>query len=263
MADITLKRDGNDLEFNKIKGTDTVMMHKRKRTYYKTISGVRIPSDKKRSPLESYIRCDTDLSHYHDVIDIPTTVFHHGFDYPVVALEAELMLQATAVTQVSIPGTVEKIPYCAFLHCTNLKTVILNEGIKILDDYAFSGCPFIHDIVLPDSIVQLTNKVFLDCENLTTVTLGENLKLLGAENFQSCPNITSVTCKAEIPPTCINPMQFTSWVYDNAVLKVSQFAIDKYRNAPGWSQFKTIEPMYVGRGPNDHPQWTKNDYISD
>ena len=101
------------------------------------------------------------------------------------------------------------------------------------DDYAFSGCPFIHDIVLPDSIVQLTNQVFLDCENLTTVTLGENLKLLGAENFQSCSNITSVTCKAEIPPTCINPIQFTSWVYDNAVLKVSQFSIDKYRNAPG------------------------------
>lgn len=261
MADISIKSCGNDLEFNKIKGTETVKMHKRQRTYYKTISGVRIPGDKKRSPYTSHTLCDTDMSHYHDAIEIPEKVYHHGYGYTVAALEEELMIQATALTQITIPGTIEKIPVKAFLHCINLSHVIMKEGIKILDDFAFSGCPFLHDIVIPDSVVQLTNHVFFADKNLTTITLGENLKLLGSKNFTSCPNITSVICKAEIPPTCIDEDQFDSYVFDDVVLKVSQFGLNEYRRAPMWSKFKRIEPIYVGRPPGDHPHTIKSDYI--
>ena len=268
MADIKLKQtnDGytNDLEFNIIKGTFHVKMHKRQRTYYKTISGVKIPSNKKRSPVDHPSSCDTDLSHYHHAIEIPESVFKNGAYYTVVGLEPELMVQGTAVTQVSIPGTVERIPLCAFFHCINMEKVEMKEGIRVIDNLAFSGCPNIHDIVVPGSVVQLCDYVFYKCQNLTTVTLGEELRLLGTEVFYDCPNITTVTCKAEEPPTFVNPFNaFDNMIYERAVLKVSQFALDKYRNAPVWKQFKTIQPMFVGRAEGDHPQTTKYDYISD
>lgn len=124
MADITIKQtiDGytNDLEFNKIKGTYQVRMHSRKRSNYKTIPGVRIPSSKKRSPEDHPSSCDTDLSHYHHVIEIPETVVKKGSIYTVAGLDNELMVQGIAVTKVSIPGSVERISSCAFLHCINL-----------------------------------------------------------------------------------------------------------------------------------------------
>ena len=268
MADISIKQTingiTNDLEFNKIKGTFTVKMHCRKRSYYKTIPGVKIPSDKKRRPEDHPSSCDTDLSHYQHVIEIPENVFKNGAYYTVVGLENELMVQGTAVTQVSIPGTVERIPLCAFFHCINLEKVELKEGIRVIDNLAFSGCPNIHDIVIPGSVVQLCDYAFYKCQNLTTVTLGEELRLLGRGVFNDCPNITTITCKAEEPPTFINPLYaFDTLIYEKAVLKVSQFALDKYRNAVTWNQFKNIEPMFVGRPEGDHPQWTKYDLISD
>ena len=268
MADISIKQsvDGhiNDLEFNIIRGTFYAVMHTRRRTNYKTIRGVKIPNEKVRRPYDPPSSCDTDLSHYHDVIDIPSTVLKNGADYTIVGLEDELMMQGIAVTQVSIPGTVERISDRAFFHCINLQKVTMYEGIKTIGSNAFCGCPNIHDIVVPDSVVQMGDAVFLICQNLTTVTLGEQLRVLGAVVFRDCPNITTVTCKAENPPTFLDINNaFSPEVYERAVLKVSQYSIDKYRNAPVWGLFKNIEPMYVGRGPNDHPQWTKNDYISD
>lgn len=268
MADITIKQTingyTNDLEFNKIKGTFNVKMQRRKRSCYKTIPGVRIPSDKKRGPEDPPSSCDTDLSHYHHSIDIPESVFKNGIYYTVVGLDNELMVQGTAVTNVCIPGTVERIPLCAFFHCINLELVGMKEGIRIIENLAFSGCPNIHDTYIPDSVVQLCDYVFYKCQNLTTVTLGKELRLLGSGVFNGCPNITTVTCKAEEPPTFVNPLYaFDALIYERAVLKVSQFALDKYRNAPVWNQFRNIEPMFVGRAEGDHPQKTKYDYISD
>lgn len=268
MADISIKQniDGNvnDLEFIILRGTSNAVMHTRRRTYYKTIRGVKIPKEKQRLPYDPPSSCDTDLSHYHDVIDIPATVFKNGVDYTIVGMENELMMQGIAVTQVSIPGTVERISDRAFFHCINLQKVTLSEGLKSIGSNAFCGCPNIHDIVVPDSVMQMGDAVFLKCQNLTTVTLGEQMRVIGGVVFRDCPNITAVTCKAEIPPTFMFlDNAFTPEVYEHAVLKVPQQSIDKYRNAPIWSLFKNIEPMYVGRGPNDHPQWTKNDIIGD
>ncbi|MBR6264446.1 MAG: leucine-rich repeat domain-containing protein [Prevotella sp.] len=268
MADIkmvqTINGCANDLEFNKIKGTYTVIMHCRKRSNYKTIPGVAIPSSKKRGPEDHPSSCDTDLSHYHDVIEIPETFFYKGSYYTVVGLDRELMVQGTAVTQVSIPGTVERISLCAFFHCINLERVEMKEGIRVIDNLAFSGCPNIHDIVVPGSVVQLCDYAFYKCQNLTTVTLGKELRLLGSGIFNDCPNITTVTCKAEEPPTFMNPLYaFDAHIYEKAVLKVSQFALNKYRNAPVWCQFNKIEPMFVGRPEGDHPHTIKMDLIGD
>lgn len=244
-ADISIKQKGynetNDLEFNIIRGTSNVIMHARKRSYYKTIRGVAIPPEKKRGPHALPSSCDTDLSHYRDYIDIPGMFIHKGRTYTVVAMDPELMLQGIAVFGVTIPGTIEAISEFAFFHCINMDRAIMNEGTKMICQYAFSGCPNLHDIVIPNSVLQIENNAFYFCQNLTTVTLGENLKLMGANAFDNSPNITKVICRAAEPPTLFNPGNtFHVSIFNRAELLVPSGSETKYMNAPGWGLFGNI-----------------------
>lgn len=244
-ADISFKQkvrnEVNDLEFNIIRGSGNVIMHARRRKYYKTIRGVVIPAEKQKGPQTPPSSIDTDLSHYRDYIEIPEEFNYKGGRYTVVGIDPELMLQGIAVLGVTIPGTVEAISQFAFFHCINLHRVVMNEGTKKICLYAFGGCPNLHDIVIPDSVLQIENCAFYFCQNLTTVTLGENLKLVGENVFDNSINITKVICRAAEPPTLYDPeTAFHPYTYNHAELLVPSGSVNEYRNAPGWEKFESI-----------------------
>ena len=39
-----------------------------------------------------------------------------------------------------------------FDECNSLKKVVLNEGLKVIDNYAFQGCASLEDLVIPPSV---------------------------------------------------------------------------------------------------------------
>ena len=124
-ADITIKQNDNDLEFNKIKGRpNEVYMHRRHVRHH--------PSYKCPPPGN-----DGTQSHYHGEIDIPSEVKDkNGNVYTVTQLgkiNEPVMDQATDLKTVSIPGTVKTIYTLSFSGCIRLISVKLNEGLKEID----------------------------------------------------------------------------------------------------------------------------------
>ena len=237
-VDIKKKQDGNDLEFNIIKGTRNVEMHRRKRKYYKTIPGVIILREKEAPGAHPPSRLDTDMSHDHGYIEIPKTVEHKGLYYTVTQLEASLMKQGVDVYGIKIPGTVETIPSEAFLNCWRLEYAKLEEGIKMIDYFAFGGCYTLREVVFPDSLKYLGQWSFVMCENLTSITLGRGLRNM-VSTFQLCPNIRTIISKAETPPSMAEHT-FDKEIFENAVVHVPAEFIPNYRDDYYWKDFKTI-----------------------
>lgn len=242
MADIKIKACDNDLEFNKIKGSHDVVMHRRTRKYYETIPGIRIDSLHKAFPT---VFEPTNLSHYHGKIIIPSRVSYKGEPYTVRYLEDELMMQANKIEEISIPGTVREISEFAFCNCYYMTKATLNEGTLRINRFAFAGCYDLREINVPDSVTIIEANAFWCCKNLTTVVLGTGLKSIGQTVFDDDRFISTVICKAVDPPKCPatndkNNDVFDTDAYNGATLKVPSGSIEKYRNANGWKRFKKI-----------------------
>ena len=62
--------------------------------------------------------------------------------------------------------TASDIGYSAFVDCISLKDVILNEGVKKIDENAFVGCTSLTVIEIPKSATEIAGSAFIRCDQL-------------------------------------------------------------------------------------------------
>lgn len=77
------------------------------------------------------------------------------------------------ITSVELPSTVRRIGQNAFLSCTSLESIILNEGLERIEDSAFSGCSSLTSISLPSTVNYIHAYTFDDCIGLQTMNVAE------------------------------------------------------------------------------------------
>ena len=85
-------------------------------------------------------------------------------------------LSNNTVTSVVIPEGVEIVEKFAFYNCNALKTVTLPESCKTINHYAFSGCDVLTDVNF-EYVTVIGTSAFSNCESLTCDNVGgANLK---------------------------------------------------------------------------------------
>ena len=84
----------------------------------------------------------------------------------------EHAFRGTAVTNVTIPGTVKVIETRAFTGCDDLEILTIAEGVQTIDGYAFANCPKLTLVTLPDSIREMGAEAFRDCPNIQVTYRG-------------------------------------------------------------------------------------------
>ena len=67
---------------------------------------------------------------------------------------------SSALVSIRIPGSVSRIPVLCFSSCAGLKTVILEEGIRQIDQQAFIHCPELKCVYLPVSLRKISRSAF-------------------------------------------------------------------------------------------------------
>jgi len=87
---------------------------------------------------------------------------------PGTAKIASGACRKTGLETVTIPGSVWFIGSYAFYNCQNLKTIHLPEGVRLIDNCAFSGTA-IEEITLPESLNTLHDSAFSGCTNLKKI----------------------------------------------------------------------------------------------
>ena len=81
----------------------------------------------------------------------------------------------------------------------------------------------------------------IDC--LTSVTLPVSINLINEYAFGDCPNLRFIKCNGSVPPSAYDD-SFDDKVYQNTTLYVPRDAVEAYRYATGWKNFKNIVGHY-------------------
>lgn len=114
-----------------------------------------------------------------------------------------------SLSELFIPSNVQIIEEYAFTKCSNLKSIVLSEGLSVIskgmcsmcaslssvsipnsvvsiESLAFSWCEDLRSIIIPNSVVSIGSCAFSNCKNLSTVVLSNSLVSIGSQCFEYC-----------------------------------------------------------------------------
>lgn len=87
----------------------------------------------------------------------------------------------------------------AFRNNIILKKVNIPEGVKVLDDFSFSGCTSLETVSLPNSLVRLGYEAFRECYSLTEIVIPYNVEKIGDYCFYKCHNLANIVVLSSVP----------------------------------------------------------------
>ena len=103
-------------------------------------------------------------------------------------------------TELSVHHSVVAIPDFAFFERSNLKKVVLCEGLRIIGERSFQNCLALESIKIPSTVIEINHGAFVDCNELKKVELSEGLVTVGSYAFNSCRSLERI----KVPSSVIN-----------------------------------------------------------
>ena len=102
--------------------------------------------------------------------------------------------------KIEIPGIVEvdgiqknvgDIDRAAFIG-SDIKEVIIHEGLKLIEEEAFCNCRKLTKVRLPDSLEAIHAFAFYGCSSLKQIIIPRNVKYLVIGSFGGCTNLKDI-----------------------------------------------------------------------
>jgi hypothetical protein len=122
-----------------------------------------------------------------------------------------------------------------FVDCPALKTLDLPE-VKEIGPYSLCGNKSLTEIDCDsDSLLEIIS-IGSRNESLNTVRISESVQNI-SNSFNECPLLTTIYCKAVIPPTL---QESFNQIPDDAVIYVPAESVEAYQTAQGWSAFASL-----------------------
>ena len=129
------------------------------------------------------------------------------------------------INSIRIPKSVRRIKEGAFSSCSDIVSIIVEEGnlhydsrdncnaiietdtntvivgcqntilpnsITIVGNHAFSGCSSLESIIIPKGVISIGQSAFSGCTSLTSILLSDTIKTISAYAFWSCSSLSSI-----------------------------------------------------------------------
>ena len=133
------------------------------------------------------------------------------FDHDENEFEYEVQRDGTAeitgfiggAAELDIPSEIDghivtRIGYRAFYGCHNIKSVIIPDTVKYIDEDAFCGCTSLVDISIPDSVIEIGEGAFGYCTSLSEITLPNKIGNVEKSLFLGCEALTEIIIPASV-----------------------------------------------------------------
>lgn len=111
---------------------------------------------------------------------------------------------------------------------TNIKSVIIENGVTSIGNYAFRSCDALTNITIPNSVTNIGHNAFWGCKRLTNITIPDSVTNIGGYAFDKCKRLTSITIPNSV--TTIGNLAFTdckrltSVTIGNSVTTINEMA---------------------------------------
>lgn len=123
----------------------------------------------------------------------------------ITAIRSALIAKPDIKVNLDLSGTtgLTEIPDFAFFDeielvaCEALAGIVLPQGIKSINQYAFRDCSNLTDIVIPDSVKTIGNGAF-NSSGLASIKFGSGLESIGEYAFQLCNSLTKITLPGSV-----------------------------------------------------------------
>ncbi len=184
---------------------------------------------------------------------VPTSITSSKYgELPVVAVADNAFAMCDMLTSVILPQSVTSIGNYAFDTCEKLTKVEM-LGVKTIGHWSFRYCTSLENLVFPEGLLSIGNYSFDHNLKMTVVDLPSSVTNLGGYVFEGNPQITTVICRAIVPPAIkkgyIDGEEiytiFEDTDYGDIELIVPDESIDAYRTTLGWHYFTKITPLTV------------------
>ena len=116
---------------------------------------------------------------YSGEINIPSSVSYGGEDYPVTYIGGEAFKES-AVTKVTVPGSVTHISWSAFQGCASLSEVNLSEGLQEIGSNAFQGSA-VTSLTIPGTVTRVQTSAMEAMTSLTKLTFAYDTEELALD----------------------------------------------------------------------------------
>jgi len=151
----------------------------------------------------------------------------------------------TGLTSVTIPASVTSIGQQAFNGCTGLTSVTIGNSVASIGSQAFSGCTGLTSVTIGNSVTSIGDYAFQNCKGLTSVTIPASVTTIGGSAFRGCTGLKHIVNRAAAPQTISNYSQFNGVTLAEVNLFVPASAIDAYKAAGVWKDFKNIASLSI------------------
>lgn len=177
-------------------------------------------------------RCMTEVDGFIDS-GCSQVVFHDGVTtitgFEGAQLSGELVL----------PQNVKKLKVNSF-NGTKISHIVFNDALRIIDDGSFHNCRYLTGTQrFAENVARVSASCFENCSALTGIVLPKNVELIERRAFADCQALSSIVCENPEPPV-VCAEAFANVPKDNFTVEVPKGSVEKYREAPGWSEFKRI-----------------------
>lgn len=81
---------------------------------------------------------------------------------------------------------------------TSIKNIVIEDGIQIIGNYAFSGLRGLESISIPESVTKIGAVSFFFCDNLTNFDFPQNLTEIGYCAFAFSGNVENIEIPAKV-----------------------------------------------------------------
>ena len=184
-------------------------------------------------------------------VTIPGNVEINGLSYQVKEIAANAFANCSQIDTILFENGIEKIGNVAFSWCNNTEFGTLPSSLKTIGDQSFWNCNSFKNLNLPEGLESIGSYAFGACHNLQKVVLPSTLTSLGQMVFQSSDKLSTVISHIQ-EPFEIDMRVFTTNVrWDEeaqkeiytpcaATLYVPEGTKAKYEAFEGWRMFAEI-----------------------
>ena len=95
-------------------------------------------------------------------------------------------------------GSIKSIGIFAFSGLQSITSIVIPEGVTVIEGYAFSGCKNLKSVSLPGSLTEIKWSAFSSCEALESIHLGDNVIHIGSGAFGGCTSLREVRLPSKV-----------------------------------------------------------------
>ena len=99
----------------------------------------------------------------------------------------------TDIKKVIVKDGITAIRSNAFTNCRNLTEVTIPNSVKAIESGAFSGCSALTSVNLPDGLKAIKSSTFLNCLRLSDVAIPGSVKTIEYCAFDGCKGLKTLT----------------------------------------------------------------------